>query len=94
MALKIPREAKKAVERAINANFKLTPSKRAGTPAGRDMAIMILRKKELPLKQAKRVASFHKRFKKCKTLRCKIVKGLWGGPAFGLLADRYVRRFK
>lgn len=91
--IKIPAHAKSAAKQGLDERRRLAPSKRFGIDkeqarrlginSGVERAKQIIRNKNLPLNDAKRVAAFYNRFKNCRTKKCEGAIKLWGGRRFG-----------
>lgn len=96
----VPKYAKTAAKIAIAKRQAFPPSKKPGLTkkqaqnlkitSGVERAKQIIRSRSIPVKDAKRVGAFYDRFKNCRTKRCEVAIGLWGGRRFGRkMASRF-----
>jgi hypothetical protein len=100
--LRITNQAKQKARMALKERERLPKSRKfglnksqankLGINSGVERAKQIIRSKSLPIKDAKRVASFYQRFKNCKTPKCEGAINLWGGRSFGRRAVSFVKK--
>lgn len=89
---KVTEQAKRKAKNALEKRSKLPKSKqfgitkkeakKLGINSGVERAKQIIRSKNIPEKDAKRVCAFYQRFKNCKTEKCEGSLDLWGGRSW------------